>query len=69
MQYTLVHYQFVFAALALRERIKVLNQFYNKIGDEPEKYLKPQILEAMMKTHDRLADGISMINSTFTLQV
>ena len=71
-QSTMVNLQFVFAALALRERFKVLNvglieSFAVNVG--PSKALRSFYLDAMMQLHDRLCDGILTLNSCFTTQL
>lgn len=71
-QSTMINLQFVFAALVLRERFKILNEgliesFTVNVG--PSKALRSFYLDAMMQMHDRLCDGIYLLNSTFTTQL
>lgn len=72
--FSLVNHQFSFAALALRERFKVLNDKFLSyspiiLGDEPSIKFRPYILDTLMQMHDLLCDGIQSLNSTFTWQV
>lgn len=72
IQYTLGNYQFTFAALCLRERMKVLNQGlveHFTTTNQPFKMLRTYILDSMIQMHDQLCDGISKLNSTFAMQL
>ena len=69
--FTLVCYQFTFASLCLRERFKLLNTKLVEISKLPvEQPINTlQNLNLIIKMHDQLCDGISLINSIFTVQV
>lgn len=72
IHFSIANLQFSFAALALNERFTALNKGLKgnfSIEVERLKSLREFNLELMMQMHDRLCDGIHLLNSTFTVQV
>ena len=69
LYFTLFNYQFVFAALSIRERFKSLNEYLLRVIDEPANFLRPHTLDSIMRMHDQLCDAILSLNSTFAIQV
>lgn len=72
IHFSIANLQLSFAALALNERFTALNKGLKgnfSIEVERLKSLREFNLELMMQMHDRLCDGIHLLNSTFTVQV